>query len=194
MQCPFWKTSGSYQNKLIDQLYSVIEGSCRVGVKIIVIPLVDNGSIENEKQSQILHRVLNLVNDKIRAANLKIAFESDMSPAMLKEFILRYDPDLYGINYDISNSAFLGFGPAEEFASYGDRIINVHVKDRKYRGPSVDLGSGDADFKLINFLLNEKQYKGNYILQTFRCSTDDNVSKIIDNLKFLKNIIKSDSN
>jgi len=187
MQCPFWKTSGSYQKKLIDHFYSVIEGCCRVGIKIIVIPLVDNGTIENENQSEILNRVLNSANDNMRASNLKIAFESDMSPAILKEFICRYDPELYGINYDIGNSASLGFRPAEEFASYGDRIINVHVKDRKYLGPTVDLGCGDADFKLVNDLLNEIKYKGNFILQTYRGSTDDNVIKINDNLKFLKN-------
>ena len=33
----------------------------------------------------------------------------------------------------------------EEISAY-DRILNVHVKDRKYMGSTVPLGSGDAHY------------------------------------------------
>ena len=57
------------------------------------------------------------------------------------------DPCFFGINYDIGNSASYGYNHMEEISAYGDRILNVHVKDRKYMGSTVPLGSGDAQLQ-----------------------------------------------
>ena len=65
------------------------------------------------------------------------------------EFILNYPSEYYGINYDIGNSACLGYDPEEEINNYGDRIYNVHIKDRLLHGSTVPLGSGNADIKSI---------------------------------------------
>ena len=46
----------------------------------------------------------------------------------LKTFIDQLSPDNYGINYDIGNSAAMGFDPKEEIQVYGQRILNVHIK------------------------------------------------------------------
>ena len=45
MQKPFWKIKNN--KKLIDDLIKIIVCSKKIGVKFIVIPLVDNGLIEN---------------------------------------------------------------------------------------------------------------------------------------------------
>jgi hexulose-6-phosphate isomerase len=105
---------------------------------------------------------------EISKNSLRIAFESDFSPKKLSEFISEFDANYFGINYDIGNSASLGFNPTEEFKAYGSRIINVHVKDRKLNGRSVPLNEGDADFPRIFRLLHEENYQGNLILQTAR--------------------------
>ncbi len=70
-----------------------------------------------------------------RAASLsrhgtKMVFESDLPPAELAQFIAKFPHDVFGINYDIGNSAALGFDCGEEIAAYAPRILNVHVKDR----------------------------------------------------------------
>ena len=52
-------------------------------------------------------------------------------------------------NYDIGNSASLGYDPIVELNAYGHKILNVHVKDRKLKGTTVPLGSGDANIKLV---------------------------------------------
>ena len=70
---------------------------------------------------------------------LRVVFECDFAPEELARFIERLDLAVFGINYDIGNSAALGYDPREEIAVYGQRIINVHVKDRVLGGTTVAL-------------------------------------------------------
>ena len=72
------------------------------------------------------------------------------------------------MNYDIGNSASLGFRPKEEFAAYGDKITDVHIKDRKNGGGSVPLGTGDADLNGVMSLLKLENYHGPLIMQVYR--------------------------
>ena len=66
----------------------------------------------------------------------------------------------------------------EEISAYGDRILNVHVKDRKYMGSTVPLGSGDAQLQSALEELLLHGYKGRFILQTARCY-DGNDSEVL---------------
>ena len=91
----------------------------------------------------------------------------------------RFPRDSFGINYDIGNSASLGFDPAEEFAAYGTRIINVHVKDRHLGGNTVGLGDGDANFDAVFAGLANLRYSGNLILQTARDPVGDHLPSLV---------------
>jgi hexulose-6-phosphate isomerase len=82
----------------------------------------------------------------------------------------RFDPSVFGVNYDIGNSAALGFDPQEELLCYGERILNVHVKDRLLGGATVPLGTGNADFEKVFASLGALGYRGNYIMQTARAN------------------------
>jgi hexulose-6-phosphate isomerase len=57
--------------------------------------------------------------------------------------------------------------------------MNVHVKDRKYNGTTLPLGEGDADFETIFKLLDNFDYRGNYILQTARSQNNDHLGALI---------------
>ena len=56
----------------------------------------------------------------------------------------------------------------KSFKVSGERIINIHVKDRPYKGSTVPLGKGDVNFDLIFELIKKYNYNGNLILQTAR--------------------------
>ena len=47
----------------------------------------------------------------------------------------------------MGNSASLGYDAQEEIDLLGNKIINVHIKDRIRSGTTVPLGTGDTDFK-----------------------------------------------
>jgi hexulose-6-phosphate isomerase len=173
MQAPFWKAKGDERAALEWDFCEIAKGCTAVGISMMVVPLVDNGRLENMEQENMLIDFLNAQVKFLASNNLKVIFESDFAPAELARFIARLDPKLCGINYDIGNSAALGFNPAEEIAAYGTRIVNVHVKDRKLGGTTVPLGTGNADFETVFAALAKVGFKGNCILQTARATDED---------------------
>ena len=165
MENPPWKTD----LKLVKEgISSILEGMRNIRSTILVIPLVDNSSLPDSNSVKIVEDLFTDLIPEIIQNKLQIAFECDLNPGKLSEFIGKFDRNHFGINYDIGNSSSLGFNPTEEFKAYGSRIINVHVKDRKLNGTTVPLGEGDADFLEIFRLLQEENYQGNLILQTAR--------------------------
>ena len=170
MQAPFYKAHGSEREGLMDDLRAVIDATAAVGAKLIVFPLVDNGSLENPEQEKALRDGLAAVEPQLRERGVRIVFESDFAPQRLREFIARFPADLFGVNYDIGNSAALGFDPEEEIAAYGDRIDHVHVKDRVLGGTTVPLGTGNARFERVFPALKRADYRGDFVLQTARAA------------------------
>ena len=168
MQAPFWKSEGTQRTALLDDLAKVLAAAIALGISYVVIPLVDNGSLENQQQVEALYQGLETVYSLMGDAGIQIVFESDFGPKQLQQFMANLDEDLFGINYDIGNSAALGYDPGEEISAYGSRILNVHVKDRLLGGTTVPLGQGNADLPRVFQLLNQAGYQGQYILQTAR--------------------------
>lgn len=173
MQAPFWKAEGVAREILERDFLAVAEACAAVGISVLVIPLVDNGRLDSKLQEDTVITFLKSQSDFLVKHGLRVIFESDFVPAELGRFIGRLDPVLFGINYDCGNSAAMGFNPQEEIAIYGDRIINVHVKDRVLGGTTVPLGTGNANFKKVFNALGRVGYVGNYILQTARAANDD---------------------
>ena len=77
--------------KLQDDFINILYGCKKVSISIVLIPLVDNGSIENAEQEEILFEFLSSKKDLIEELSLKVCFESDFSPKRLKKFISAYD-------------------------------------------------------------------------------------------------------
>jgi L-ribulose-5-phosphate 3-epimerase len=173
MQAPFWKTRDAERETLKRDFIAVVEGCTSVGISFVVVPLVDSGRLENVEQEEVLVEFLRSLTGSFAEQGVRVVFESDFAPAELARFIARLDPKVFGINYDIGNSAGMGFNPVEEFAAYGERILNVHVKDRVSGGTTVPLGTGSADFSAVFSALGRTGYCGNYILQTARANNDD---------------------
>lgn len=178
MQAPLWKAQGEKRSELEQDFIAILRSCVAVGINLIVIPLVDNGGLENIIQENSLVTFLESQTSFLNSNGLKILFESDYTPQELMRFISRLDPSLFGINYDIGNSAALGFDPQQEIAIYGSRILNVHVKDRLLGGGTVALGAGNANFNEVFAALAKINYQGNFILQTAR-ALDGNHSNIL---------------
>ena len=178
MQTPLWKKQGADRTALERDFVQIAKSCAAVGITMLVLPLVDNGRLEGPEQEDDLVRFLESQADLLSANRLKVAFESDYVPKELARFIVRLDPTLFGINYDIGNSAALGLNPQEEFAAYGQRVINVHVKDRVLGGTTVPLGTGSANFDAVFTALAQINYSGNFILQTARAADGNHVDAL----------------
>jgi len=178
MQAPFWKEQGDARLALQNDFCEVVKGCAAVGISMIVVPLVDNGRLESREQEDVLVGFLESQVDFFVSHAIKVIFESDFSPFDLARFISRLNPNVFGINYDIGNSAALGFNSEEEIAAYGNRIFNVHVKDRMLGGTTVPLGEGGANFEAVFSALAKIGFRGNCILQTAR-AIDDNHAGVL---------------
>ena len=178
MQAPFWKASGQEKFDLEADFIAVARACAEVGISMIVVPLVDNGRLENNQQEEALLAFMRDQVELFRQLGLRIIFESDLAPAPLAKFITQLPADVFGINYDTGNSASLGFNPQEEFSAYVNRIVNVHIKDRTLGGTTVPLGTGNANFPKIFNLLKNEGYNGNLILQTARSVNNDHAGAL----------------
>lgn len=172
MQAPFFKASGAVREGLLKDLGAIMHACVELGIRYLLIPLVDNGSLTSESDERALLEGLLPLREVLTAGKLKILFESDFEPERLARFIARFPEDAFGINYDIGNSAALGYSASQEIASYGQRIDNVHVKDRVLGGTTVPLGTGNANFPEVFRALRRAGYAGNFILQTARADAD----------------------
>ena len=165
MENPPWNSDA---REIFVGIESILSGMVKIGSRILVIPLVDNSSLGSSVKASHIVDFFKPITNLLRESGLKIAFETDLSPSSFLEFIEKFDADIYGINYDIGNSASFGFDPTEEFSAFGSRIVNVHVKDRTLGGTTVPLGRGNVDFPIVFRCLNENGYVGNLIMQTAR--------------------------
>ena len=179
MQLPFWKSFGKVEKKLQEDFLAVCRACSKLSIKMIIVPLVDNGSLENTKQEDKLIKFLLSHQLLFISLNLKIVFEFDYKPLGVKNFIDKLPRHIFGVNYDIGNSAANGFDPAEEFEVYGSRVLNVHVKDRVLGGATVALLKGNADFELVFSKLKKIKYCGNFILQTARSENKTHTDQIL---------------
>ncbi len=181
MQAPFWKVWDEPQlaKALKKDFVSVVHACSEVGIENLVVPLVDDGSLSNCEEENFLTEFLVEQEQLFQASGVKVIFESDFHPQKLKKFISGLSQSTYGINYDIGNSAALDYDPVEEFSAFGNRILNVHVKDRPVGGTTVPLGNGDADFPTVFGLLRSYEYAGNFILQTARAEDGNHSSTLM---------------
>jgi L-ribulose-5-phosphate 3-epimerase len=186
MQAPFWKADGQAREALIADLDLVLASCAALRIVFVVIPLVDNGKIESPEQAEVLLRVLLDRSAALSRHGTRIVFESDLPPTELAQFIARFPQELFGINYDIGNSAALGFDCGEEIAAYAPRILNVHIKDRLRGGTTVPLGSGAAELAKAIRLIENSGYSGQYVLQTARAADGDHAAALARYLDMAK--------
>ncbi len=175
MQAPFWKANGAARTALIDEMAAVIRAGVAVGAAIVVVPLVDNGSLSSSNEEAAILDGLATLTPLMREHGVRVAFESDYAPARLMRFMEAFPADTFGINFDMGNSASLGWSPQEEIPLIAPRIVNVHVKDRVRGGTTVPLGQGDANLPTVFRLLNAAGYGGFLILQAARARNGDDV-------------------
>ena len=183
MENPIWKI---YNKKVFLNLKKIIENSASIGVKYLIVPLVDNGSLKTTRQITNIHKICKSIEKLLVTNKQKILFEIDFHPNKVKNFISNFNKRSFGINYDLGNSASLDYDISEEFKSYSKYIFNIHIKDRKVFGTTVPLGTGNANFKKFFKELKKINYKGNLILQTARSSSNNHSKDLKKYKSFLE--------
>jgi hexulose-6-phosphate isomerase len=162
MEAPFHSKHQKKSEKILKKL---IKNANKLGVVDVVVPCVDQSTLKNEDDIKMFAASINKCIPYAAACGIYINFETDLNPQKFKELLSRFDSKNIKVNYDIGNSASLGYNPEEEFEAYGEYISDLHIKDRVLAGGSVKLGTGNADFKKVFELLKEYKFDGNITMQ-----------------------------
>lgn len=168
MEAPFHSLDDMLVRRSKEVLNHLLEISPRIGVKDIVIPCVDQSSIKSRDDQE---RIVSTLQDSLNLAKINgvnLSLETDLHPVEFSKLLTKFNHTNIRVNYDIGNSASLGFDPEEEFTSYGNLISDIHIKDRILFGSSVELGSGNAAFETVLACISKIQYQGPFIMQAYR--------------------------
>ncbi len=168
-------------------LVTVLQAASELGCTDVVIPCVDASSLRHEDDRSRFVAALHDALPTAESAGVNLAIECDLDPSGVTALLEQAGSPRVTINYDIGNSASLGYDPAEEFAAYGTRISDVHIKDRVRGGGSVPLGSGDADFELVVDLLDGIGYSGPMIMQAYR--DDEGTMILAEQLTWFRDLL-----
>lgn len=168
MEAPFHSEDLEIVKESQKVLLKLLRQGKKLGVNDIVIPCVDQSSLKTEIDKKKFLESLSPLVKEAENLNINLSLETDLRPSDFLEVIKMFDSRSVKVNYDIGNSASLGFDPDEEFNMYGKYISDIHIKDRKLNTGSVELGTGDAQFQKVLNQIQQLHYEGPLIMQAYR--------------------------
>lgn len=186
MEAPLHSDDKSQVDKSLDILKKLIRNSPAIGIGDIVLPCVDQSSLHTEKERNQLAEILNGISDLAKENQVNIALETDLGPDDFAALLEKTPSKNITVNYDSGNSAALGYRISEEFAAYGQRISDIHIKDRVLGGGSVVLGTGNTDFNELFREISKLRYQGIFVMQVYR--DDEGVEIFKKQLDWIKNV------
>lgn len=168
MKYPLFEADDKKRDINIEYLIRLIDNSSSINISDITLPFVDDSSLKTDKEINSFKESLSIFLPIAEKCRININLETDLPPDRFYKLISDIDSPNIKINYDIGNSASLGYNPEEELEIYGKYISVLHVKDRLYQGGSVKLGTGAANFKTVFTILKKHNFKGPIIMQAAR--------------------------
>lgn len=168
MERPLIRASSEEKRSRTNHLFWLISRCQLLSISRIVLPFVDNSSIQTDSEMAEVISTLREVVPHASEAHLEIHLETSLCPAAFGDLLGRLSFPEVKANYDTGNSASLGYDFGEELSAYGSRIGSVHLKDRVRGGGTVPLGCGNADIPAVLAKLHELGYSGDFILQVAR--------------------------
>ncbi len=134
----------------------------------IVIPFVDKSSIKNEQDQLKVIGFLDEFEEICNKKQINLSLETDLRPKEFLKFISSFKNKYIKVNYDSGNSAALGYLFKEEIELYGEKISNIHIKDRLLHGGPVMLGKGNAELFEVKEFIEKSGYNGIVTYQAYR--------------------------
>ena len=177
MEKPFHHIDNEVVKQSEIVMCELISNCSTLNITDIVIPCVDSSSLKNEGDFNLFIENTKRIIDNAEKYDINLSLETDLNPTLFGQLLSEFTSSKITVNYDTGNSASLGFNVIEEFKSYGHRITDIHIKDRKFNGGSVMLGEGDVNFKDFFESLKLINYNNPFIMQAYRDDEGLNVFK-----------------
>ncbi len=178
-----------YKDEFMNQnLVPVLNKMVELNLNKIVIPLLEDSSVENEYIRHEFLKNITPISENYPSINFCFEFECD------KEIVMEVvnKKNNFFITYDTGNftSTYKEKIDHKELIHYfGSKIKNVHFKDRTFNGETKHFGLGDTDFKIIIDSLKNINYTDNIILQLARDVDGDEINYIKNTYQKIKTLL-----
>ena len=154
------------RKKALDTLELLSNSAKKIGVKNIILPFFDKGSLTPFETSFLFENILCDIVEIANKEEVNILIESELTSSKLLEILNLIKTNNVGLCYDIGNAASLGFDVLAEIKELYPYIFEIHIKDRKIDGGSVMLGEGDTPVKDVIKLIHDLDFNKPVILET----------------------------
>jgi len=188
MEMPFYSNIKKIVKQNNEVIKTLIINAKDLNIKDIVIPCVDNSSLKTENHIISFIENIKYSINLAEKYDINLSLETDLKPKIFSQLLTELSSQKITVNYDTGNSASLGYYIQEEFKYYGDKISDIHIKDRKLNSNSVILGEGDVDFNYFFKLLKSINYNSALIMQAYR--DDEGLMIFEKQLEFIKEKLK----
>jgi sugar phosphate isomerase/epimerase len=168
MEAPLHHTDTGIAAQSQNVLRRLLSNGNKLGLTDIVIPCVDQSSLTDDTAKERFIARLRPLEEAAVMSGISLSLETDLAPQPFADLLEEFGSNRVTVNYDTGNSAALCYDPVEELSCYGNKITDIHIKDRKHGGGSVPLGNGDVQFCHFFKALRSLNYVGPFIMQAYR--------------------------
>lgn len=160
--------NGAANPPSVERLHWLIERAGKLGITYIVLPFVDSSKMQTPADQEAVALLFASMAPVAQAVDIELHLETDLPPDRFATVMRAIGSNMVKVNYDIGNSASLGYDPEEEFDTLASWLGSVHVKDRVRGGGTVPPGTGDADFSTCFRRIRQAGFHRWFILQVAR--------------------------
>lgn len=183
---PFLRVSALERLALVDKMEWLLSRCSKAKIQRVVVPFLDESRIQNDSELRETASVIEVLLPSIEECRVELHLETSLEPRTYAVLLGLCEHPLLRVTYDSGNSSSLGFQVQDEFATYGNRVGSVHVKDRRRGAGTVPLGSGDTDLDAFFLELATINYTGDYVMEIARSTPGDETAWISKNRAWIE--------
>lgn len=151
----------------VHSLCELIEKCAEVGARRLLVPLLEGAALDTPELRARVLKSLAVAAPLAQRAGLVLGLEMEIAGVDYAALIERAGHPAVRAYYDTGNSTAQGFDIALDVVPLLPVLCAVHIKDRKIRGGSVPVGSGDANYGGFLRTLSTANFSGDFVFEHF---------------------------
>jgi len=161
-----WKPFAPGGAERIKPLPAIIAAAAQAGLERLIIPILEEATIIHASTPAQAAEIFSPALQAAEHAGMDLAFEMDRPEPECREFIKLLRSPRARLCYDCGNATALGYDIVGEISSMLPLVGEIHLKDRRVRGPSKPLGEGETRLAEFFSTLKAQAWGGPFILET----------------------------
>jgi hexulose-6-phosphate isomerase len=156
------RTEVAQNVKILCQLIACAEA---IGAPTVLIPVLEAAEVRSPSEVKALLDALEDPLTVAEARGITLGLETELPAAEFLGLLSSSESPACRAYYDTGNAAAKGFPIVQDVKTLGPYLCGIHLKDRRYGGGSVPLGTGAVDFDGVLKVLDATLYDGPMVLQ-----------------------------